>query len=312
MRHPGARGARTLCFGDFDRRPLFFPWYPPLMVVDFSGADDVEGPSPEAASPPAQSGEYPTLRQIAILIGLLPVCFLIQASLYAKYPRLSVAASGASMILGASALIWRWRLAPGRVLLLNRAGAGVLILTAALTGLLAVLLAEVQALSAPFLPMPARFAEFLEKMSGLLAVNTPFDLLAAVVTISLLPAVSEEMMFRGLVLTGLRHRFGPVAAVAGAGALFALIHLNPWQFLPLLLIGVFISFVVHRTDSLYTGIVAHATNNLLSLAALNIGRRYAADALDPQAHLPPAVVLSALALFVAGMASFISRTKKET
>ena len=271
----------------------------------------MDHPSPVEASPPAQAGGDPTLKQIAVLIGLLPVCFLIQAALYSRFPRFSVAASGASMIALTLALIGRWGLAPRRVLLLNRAGAGVLVRTALLTGVLAVLLAEVQALTAPFLPMPVRFAEFLNKMTDLLAVNNASGLLAAVVTISLFPAVSEEMLFRGLVLTGLRRRFGPAAAVAGAGTLFALVHLNPWQFIPLLLIGVFISFVVHRTNSLYAGIVAHATNNLLSLAALNVGRRYAPETLDPQAHLPTGVVLSALALFVAGMIDLVRMTRKE-
>jgi membrane protease YdiL (CAAX protease family) len=116
------------------------------------------------------------------------------------------------------------------------------------------------------------------------------------------------MLFRGLVLTGLRHRFGARAGVVGSGALFALMHLNPWQFIPLLLIGIFISFIVHRTGSLYVGIAAHGTNNLLSLAALNLGRRYDLGALDPPAHLPPTVVLSALVLFTVGMGSFLRST----
>lgn len=270
-------------------------------------ADDL--PSAGESAPPVESDEpYPTLRQIAILIASLPLSFLVQAAIYPTFPRLSVVASGGIMIAVASALIRRWGMSPRRVLLLRGIGAGGAVHIVLLTAVFAVLLAEVQALTAPFLPMPARFAEFLEKMEDLLTVNNASDLLAAVVAISLFPAVSEEMLFRGLVLTGLRHRFGPGVAVVGAGALFALAHLNPWQFLPLLLIGVFISFIVHRTDSLYAGIVAHGTNNLLSLAALNIGRRYNVGALDPQSHLPPAVVLSALVLFIVGMGSFLRST----
>lgn len=253
---------------------------------------------------------YPTLRQVAVLIASLMLSFLVQAAIYPAFPRLSVAASGATMIALAWALIRRWGMSPRRVLLLNGIGAGGVAHVVFLTAVFAVLLAEVQALTSPFLPMPDRFSEFLWKMEDLLTVRDGWDLLWAVVAISLFPAVSEEMVFRGLTLTGLRHRFGARAAVVGSGALFALFHLNPWQFIPLLLIGVFISFVVHRTDSLYAGVVAHATNNLLSLAALNVGRRYHVYALDPQAHLPPAVVLWALVLFVAGMASFLVTTQK--
>lgn len=269
-------------------------------------------PSPEGSVSPVEDDvRYPTLRQIAILIVSLLLSFLVQVAIYPTLPRISVVASGATMIALAWALIRRWGMSPRRVLLLNGIGAGAVVHAVFLTAVFAVLLAEVQALTAPFLPMPDRFTEFLEKMEGLLTVRDGWDLLGAVITISLFPAVSEEMIFRGLTLTGLRHRFGACAAVVGSGALFALVHLNPWQFIPLLLIGVFISFIVHRTDSLYAGIVAHGTNNLLSLAALNVGRRYQVDALDPQAHLPPAVVLWALVLFAVGMASFVWRTRKE-
>jgi membrane protease YdiL (CAAX protease family) len=269
---------------------------------------------PERGRRDAQDEEedvrYPTLRQVAVLIASLLLSLLVQAAIYPAFPRLSVAASGATTIALAWALIRRWGMSPRRVLLLNGIGARAVVHVLFLTAVFAVLLAEVQALTAPFLPMPDRFTEFLGKMEGLLTVRDGWDLLWAVVAISLFPAVSEEMVFRGLTLTGLRRRFGASAAVVGSGALFALIHLNPWQFVPLLLIGVFISFIVHRTDSLYAGIVAHGTNNLLSLAALNVGRRYHLAALDPQAHLPPEVVLPALALFIVGMTSFLITTQK--
>jgi membrane protease YdiL (CAAX protease family) len=209
------------------------------------------------------------------------------------------------MIGVAAAFVRGWGLTPRRALLLNGIGPGVVVRVVLLTAVLAVLLAEVQALTAPFLPLPGRLVETLE---GLLTVRDGGDFLVAVIALSLFPAVSEEVVFRGLVLTGLRHRFGARAGVVASGALFALAHVNPWQAVPLLLIGIFISFIVHRTDSLYTGIVAHGTNNLLSLAALNLGRRYGADMLDPQAHLPPEVVLPALVLFAVGMGNFIRLT----
>ncbi len=269
-------------------------------------ADDP--PSAEELAPPLEEFRPPTLRQIAILIAFLPLSFLVQAVIYPTFPRLSVVASGATMIAVAAAFIRRWGMSPRRVLLLRGAGAGVVIHVVFLTVVFAVLLAEVQAMTSSFLPLPGRFAE---AMAGLLTVRGGWDFLVAVIAISLFPAVSEEILFRGLALTGLRRRFGARWAVVGSGALFALAHVNPWQVIPLLLIGIFISFIVHRTDSLYVGIVAHGTNNLLSLAALNLGQRYNVGTLDPQAHLPPVVVLSALVLFTAGMGSFLILTGKE-
>lgn len=80
--------------------------------------------------------------------------------------------------------------------------------------------------------------------------------------ISLIPGVTEELLLRGYVMTGLRSRMGPTQAVLGAGGLFALMHIEPIHMLLVLPPGVFLGYLVMRTGSLYPAIVAHAANNL--------------------------------------------------
>ena len=278
--------------------------------MDDDAFENRPNPDPETGSDLSDEPgiRYPTLSQIAVLICLLPFSFLIQGAFYPDSPRLSVVASGASIILLVSLLIRRWGMAPREALMIKGISAGVAFSAVLTTGSLGVVLAEVQALTSPYFPpMPL---DLVESTRALAIVQNGRDLIAVVLAVVLFPAVSEEMLFRGLILRGLCGRFGPIAGVVGSGVLFALVHLNPWQMLPLSLIGIFIGFIVYRTGSLYTGIIAHGANNLFSIAALNFAPGVGSDTLQPSCHLPFSLVVGALLLFLGGMASFMYFQKK--
>jgi membrane protease YdiL (CAAX protease family) len=95
-------------------------------------------------------------------------------------------------------------------------------------------------------------------------------LLLGVAAVVITPGVSEEILFRGLVFTGLYLHQGPRRAVVGAGLFFALIHFNPWQLPALILLGIFLGVLVYWTHSIYPAVLAHMINNALSFAGLNL------------------------------------------
>jgi membrane protease YdiL (CAAX protease family) len=76
-------------------------------------------------------------------------------------------------------------------------------------------------------------------------------------------AVSEEVAFRGFILTGLRQRFRPGTAVLLSSFLFALSQMNVFQFVPHFLLGAVLGFLVLRSGSLWPGIVFHLLYNTL-------------------------------------------------
>jgi len=79
-------------------------------------------------------------------------------------------------------------------------------------------------------------------------------------------------MFRGFVHAGLRHSFESGAKAVVVGSLvFAGFHLDPWRFDVLLVIGLYLGFLVQRTGSLVPSMVAHALNNMLSVALSGLG-----------------------------------------
>ncbi len=49
-----------------------------------------------------------------------------------------------------------------------------------------------------------------------------------------------------------------------SGIIFALIHFNPIALIPLIVLGMYLGFLVYRTQSIFIPIIAHITNNAFS------------------------------------------------
>lgn len=73
--------------------------------------------------------------------------------------------------------------------------------------------------------------------------------------------VTEELLFRGVILRGLLNRHGPAVAVGLSSLLFGLVHLNPWQFISAFWLGVALGWFYLRTGSINICILAHAVSN---------------------------------------------------
>jgi sodium transport system permease protein len=87
---------------------------------------------------------------------------------------------------------------------------------------------------------------------------------------ALLPAVCEELAFRGFILAGLRRRFRPWTAILLSSFLFAIYHLNVFQLLPAFLLGVVLGVLAVRTGSLLPGIIFHLIHNGLVIGLVRI------------------------------------------
>ena len=88
----------------------------------------------------------------------------------------------------------------------------------------------------------------------------------AFLQICLVPALGEELLFRG-VLQGTLRPGGGVTAALAAAVPFALLHSRPGQAIVALLTGWVMGLAVEATGSLAPAVAAHLTNNLLAFAA---------------------------------------------
>jgi sodium transport system permease protein len=86
--------------------------------------------------------------------------------------------------------------------------------------------------------------------------------------LAVLPALCEELAFRGFILTGLRRRFHPWTAVFLSSFLFALFQMNVFQFAPHFVLGVILALIALRTNSVAPSMVFHLVYNLFFIAPL--------------------------------------------
>jgi membrane protease YdiL (CAAX protease family) len=105
-----------------------------------------------------------------------------------------------------------------------------------------------------------------EKAAGLteafLNVNSPGGLLVNLLMIAVIPAIGEELFFRGLLQRLFAEWFRNVhLAIFLIAFLFAAIHLQFYGFLPRMILGVLFGYLFYWTGSIWVPVFAHFLNN---------------------------------------------------
>ncbi len=91
------------------------------------------------------------------------------------------------------------------------------------------------------------------------------NIFALIIVLVILPAVLEELIFRGIIFSGLLRNSGFKFALLFSSALFGLIHFNFVQGISAFLTGLILGWLYWRYNSLIIPIIAHGFNNLLSI-----------------------------------------------
>lgn len=130
---------------------------------------------------------------------------------------------------------------------------------------------------ATLLPDPPKWlTDMLESLT------TGDNLLLNFILVSVMAPFFEEWLCRGMFLRGLlncerRDKQGnkvqgikPVWAIVISAALFAFIHMNPWQAVPAFMLGCVFGYVYYRTGSIKLTMLMHCANNTFALVLSNI------------------------------------------
>ena len=103
----------------------------------------------------------------------------------------------------------------------------------------------------------------------------------SLLTIVVLAPVFEELLFRGIIQDGLMKRIGPWPAIFLSSFLFGFMHLNPWQFVTGVVMGIFIGWVYYMTRDILMAIALHLFNNLFAILTHKISVILADDGKVP-------------------------------
>ncbi len=88
---------------------------------------------------------------------------------------------------------------------------------------------------------------------------------AIVVVMAVLPAIGEELMFRGFVFGTMKGKTSPVMAVLMTGFIFGCYHFSLVKLIPTAFLGCLLAVLVYRTGSIFPAMLMHFANNFISL-----------------------------------------------
>lgn len=127
--------------------------------------------------------------------------------------------------------------------------------------------------------------------------ESPWELLPAILVIAILPAIGEEIVFRGMIQGELLRATRNIhVAIWLAAILFSAFHIQFFGFVPRMLLGALFGYLYYWSGSLSFAVLAHFVNNGVSVIAVYLYQQGSVgfDLESPEAAPAEAVIISAL------------------
>lgn len=120
------------------------------------------------------------------------------------------------------------------------------------------------------------------------------------VLIALVPAVSEELVFRGILQNLISKATQNVwIGIVSSALLFALLHGKPFHFIPILGLGILYGVIVAYSGSIWLTMILHFANNALVLSIPHFSKMYNLDPINLSILVYMSIILiSGIILFL--------------
>ena len=115
------------------------------------------------------------------------------------------------------------------------------------------------------LPLPESVLNYNSEADKLLVSVIEGNVLFAIANVAIVPAICEELMYRGFGITVLRRSWGIWPAIIIGGLCFGAMHMKPAAIIPLSTLGVVFGIITWKSGSLIPAMVAHFVNNAGSI-----------------------------------------------
>lgn len=99
-----------------------------------------------------------------------------------------------------------------------------------------------------------------------MVMEQPF--LIILLVIAVMPAIGEEILFRGFLMGSLKERLGGKWALVISALVFGAFHMSLVKLLPTALLGVSFAYIVQQTGSIYVTMALHFINNAVSVLVM--------------------------------------------
>ena len=128
-----------------------------------------------------------------------------------------------------------------------------------------ILLSEVDNLLQLVLPAPKWITDLMLQLVG-----SEESLLGSLAAVVIVAPLTEELLFRGLILRAFLQRYSPTKSVLVSALLFGAFHMNPWQLLGASAVGVILGWWYVRTGSVALCVFGHAVFNAIPVGVLSL------------------------------------------
>jgi len=88
---------------------------------------------------------------------------------------------------------------------------------------------------------------------------------SGILAATIMAPFTEEVFFRGAMLNGFIHKYSKYKSILLSAFLFGIIHLNPWQFIPAFLAGIFFGWIFIKTGNIWLCMFLHFLNNSMAV-----------------------------------------------
>lgn len=130
--------------------------------------------------------------------------------------------------------------------------------------------ASFEALESLLKQMEDAAADLTQRM---LEVDTIWGLLGNLLVIALIPAIGEELTFRGVLQQFMTKRCNVHVAIFLSAFIFSFIHFQFYGFLPRMFLGLILGYMFYYTGSIWTSIMMHFVNNGTAVVAAYLNHK---------------------------------------
>ena len=113
-----------------------------------------------------------------------------------------------------------------------------------------------------FLPAP----EYILDLNGLLQPESILGFFLLFIAVVIIAPLGEELLFRGFLQQILEKHWKDVTkAVLVTALFFAMIHMNPYWFVQIYILGILLGFLAWKTKSVLPPLILHGINNAMAM-----------------------------------------------
>lgn len=265
-----------------------------------------------------RAGKYPSIGLACLYVAVLfPVWFYVQNVLqrhfghdYVNVLRYTAILMPVFFAILPALMLWYFKCQLKPTLALGRAESRFWV-SGLLLGLsIWAIGAEIIALQEYVLPIPKALIEQQAPMETLMKEQPIWWLMLVVAVV---PAVVEEMCFRGMLLSSLRDNGKRWIGLLVTAAAFSMFHFLVYRLAITFVLGLMLAYLCWQSRSIWPGVLAHMMNNGFAVIRTQYPGVVKLMGIDPTSesnHLPIHVIVIAVLLVIAAI--WISRNRNES